>query len=207
MVDSTGASSGRAPDVGLDVTGSSARPSGGQGGRATVDDERLRAFVEGEYRQVVATVELVCGSLPAAEDAVQEAMARAWEKGDGDREIRNLAAWITTVALNLVRSQMRRWRCERRARDRLVPLQHSLPDGPSLGGEAVAVRQALLALPRRQREVTTLRYYLGLDVAEIAEWLGIGDGTVKAMLFRARQSLAVALADDPEPDDQELDDA
>ena len=33
-----------------------------------------------------------------------------------------LPAWVTTVALNLARSQMRRWRSERRARDRLGPL-------------------------------------------------------------------------------------
>jgi RNA polymerase sigma-70 factor (ECF subfamily) len=189
MVDVTGAAGDRAPRGGRDDT------------RPNVDNERLRAFVDGEYHQVVATVELVCGSLPAAEDAVQEAMARAWEKGDGGREIRNLAAWITTVSMNLVRSQMRRWRCERRARERLVPLQRSMPDAPSASGDAYAVRQALVALPRRQREVTALRYYLGLDVAEIAEWLGISDGTVKAMLFRARQSLASALADEEEHDD------
>jgi RNA polymerase sigma factor (sigma-70 family) len=58
------------------------------------------------------------------------------------------------------------------------------------------VREALRALPRRQREVTVLRYYLGLDVREIAARLGIADGTVKAMLFRARQALAQTLGDD-----------
>jgi RNA polymerase sigma-70 factor (ECF subfamily) len=189
MVDETGATPVGAPGAGRDVA------------RTDVDGARLREFVDGEYHQVVATVEMVCGSLPAAEDAVQEAMARAWEKSGGGMEIRNLAAWITTVSLNLVRSQMRRWRCERRARERLAPLQRSLPDAPAASGDAYAVRQALIALPRRQREVTALRYYMGLDVAEIAEWLGISDGTVKAMLFRARQALAVALADHEEPDD------
>jgi DNA-directed RNA polymerase specialized sigma24 family protein len=44
--------------------------------------------------------------------------------------------------------------------------------------------------------VTVLRYYLGLDVREIAAHLEIAEGTVKAMLFRARQSLAVTLGDD-----------
>ena len=62
-----------------------------------------------------------------------------------------------------------------------------------------AVRQALSRLPRRQREVTVLRYYGGLDVREIAAWLGIAEGTVKAMLFRARQSLADALRDSEPP--------
>lgn len=159
-------------------------------------DARLQSFVADEYRQVVATVEFVCGSLATAEDAVQEAMARAWEREARGETIDRLAAWVTTVALNLARSQMRRWRSERKAHSRLAPLQRDLPDAPSASGDAHAVREALRALPRRQREVTALRYYLGLDVAAIAAWLGIGEGTVKAQLFRARQGLADALRDD-----------
>ena len=166
------------------------------------DDDRMRAFVDGEYRQVVATVALVCGSVATAEDSVQEALARAWEQTARGKEIDRLAAWVTTVALNLARSQMRRWRSERRARTRLGALRPELPDATGASGDAYAIRQALLALPRRQREVTALRYYLGLDVRGIAEHLGIAEGTVKAMLYRARQSLAVAL-DDTQDDDQE----
>ena len=83
--------------------------------RRAVDDARLRAFIATEYRKVVATVELVCGSLPTAEDAVQEAMARAVGARRRGEQIDRLPAWITTVALNLARSQMRRWKAERRA--------------------------------------------------------------------------------------------
>jgi RNA polymerase sigma factor (sigma-70 family) len=127
----------------------------------------------------------------------------AWERGARGEEIRSLPAWVTTVSLNLARSQMRRWRCERRARDRLVPLEHAEPDAPAASGDAFAVREALRSLPRRQREVTALRYYLGLDVAAIAARLGISTGTVKSLLFRARQSLADALADtDPTEEEQ-----
>ena len=168
------------------------RALGGQ-----VDDEPIRSFLDGEYARVVATVALVCGSVATAEDSVQEALARAWERLDRGDPIDRLAAWVTTVALNLARSQMRRWRSERRARDRLGPLRDDLSDAPAASGDAHAVREALRALPRRQREVTVLRYYLGLDVREIAAHLGIAEGTVKAMLFRARRSLAVLL-DEPE---------
>jgi RNA polymerase sigma-70 factor (ECF subfamily) len=160
-----------------------------------VDDARLRTFVATEYRHVVGTVELVCGSLATAEDAVQEAMARAVERSRRGEPIDRLAAWVTTVALNLARSQVRRWSAERRARDRLGPPRPA-PDGPGLSAEAHAVREALARLPRRQREVTVLRYYAGLDVAEIAARLEISPGNVKALLFRARQTLAVVLHDD-----------
>jgi RNA polymerase sigma-70 factor (ECF subfamily) len=166
-------------------------------------DARLERFVEDDYRQVVATVEFVCGSLATAEDAVQEAMARAWERVARGDEIDRLAAWITTVALNLARSQMRRWRSERTAHSRLAPLRRDLPDAPGASGDAHAVREALRSLPRRQREVTALRYYLGLDVAAIAAWLGIGEGTVKAQLFRARQALAEVLRDDIDDDPED----
>jgi RNA polymerase sigma-70 factor (ECF subfamily) len=177
-----------------------ARTLGGQ-----VDDDRIREFVDGEYARVVATVALVCGSAATAEDSVQEALARAWERLDRGDGIDRLAAWVTTVALNLARSQMRRWRSERRARDRLGPLRDDLSNAPAASGDAHAVREALQALPRRQREVTVLRYYLGLDVREIAARLGIAEGTVKAMLFRARQSLAVLLDDDADDRDGEVD--
>ena len=161
---------------------------------------RIRAFVDRDYRQVVATVALVCGSTATAEDAVQEALARAWEQTARGYTIERFPAWITTVALNLARSQMRRWRSERRARSRLQATRLETHDATAASGDAYAVRQALLALPRRQREVTVLRYYLGLDVCTIADHLRIAEGTVKAMLFRARQSLADAL-DDGSSDD------
>ncbi len=87
---------------------------------------------------------------------------------------------------------------------RLGALRPEIHDVTGASGEAYAIREALLALPRRQREVTALRYYLGLDIRAIAEYLGIAEGTVKAMLYRARQSLAVTL-DDTRDDEQEHD--
>jgi RNA polymerase sigma-70 factor (ECF subfamily) len=58
------------------------------------------------------------------------------------------------------------------------------------------VRRVLGDLPRRQREVVVLHYYLGLPVLEIAETLGVSEGTVKSTLFRARHAMAVALGED-----------
>jgi RNA polymerase sigma-70 factor (ECF subfamily) len=63
------------------------------------------------------------------------------------------------------------------------------------------VTAALAGLPRRQREVTVLRYYLGMNVAETASALGVGEGTVKTSLHRARIALAAALG---EPNDEEV---
>jgi RNA polymerase sigma-70 factor (ECF subfamily) len=57
----------------------------------------------------------------------------------------------------------------------------------------VEVARALAALPRREREVAVLRYLLGFDTEETADALGVGEGTVKSSLSRARTHLAEAL--------------
>ena len=45
-----------------------------------VDEVAIREFLHTDYPRLVAAVALACGSRPAAEDAVQEALLRAWER-------------------------------------------------------------------------------------------------------------------------------
>lgn len=136
------------------------------------------------------------GSRAAAEDAAQEALARAWERSDRGESIDNLAGWVTTVSMNLSRSALRRRRAEARARGRL-PAGGTAPTPEDL----VDLERAVAALPRRQREAVSCRYYLGLDTAGTALAMAVSEGTVKTSLFRARAALAAALALDDEPTD------
>jgi RNA polymerase sigma factor (sigma-70 family) len=155
-----------------------------------VTEVDIQEFIAADYGRLVAAVALVTGSRVAAEDAVQEALARAWEQSEKGKTIESLAAWVTTVSLNVARTGVRRLFAEQRARARL-----GRPDAhdPADPGTALDVRRALAGLTRRQREVTVLRYYAGLDLAAIGDTLGITGGSVKTLLFRARESLAVAL--------------
>ena len=164
-----------------------------------VDEGAIREFLHTSYPRLVAAVALACGSRPAAEDAVQEALLRAWERSEKGQELDSLEAWVTTVALNLSRSGLRRLRSERRARARLAAPRGIEPDVQRLD-----VERALSTLPRRQREAVVLRYYLQLDTREVASALGIGEGTVKSTLFRARAALATALgiSEDEEANDR-----
>jgi RNA polymerase sigma-70 factor, ECF subfamily len=147
----------------------------------------------------VAGVALITGSRGAAEDAVQEALARAWERSERGEHIENLAAWVTRVAVNLSKSRLRRMRVEAKHRVDVAPTP--VGDGGSSSDARIDIRRALAALPRRQRETTVLRYYLGLNVAEIAATLELNEGTVKTSLFRARQALAKALGEPAEEED------
>jgi RNA polymerase sigma-70 factor (ECF subfamily) len=156
-----------------------------------LDETEIREFLRVGYPRVVAAVALVSGSRPAAEDAVQEALLRAWERSERGDEIDSLPRWVTTVALNLTRSGIRRAIAERRARRRLVAASTGGVPGPS--GDRLDVDRALAGLPRRQREVAVLRYLLDMDTREAAEAMSVNEGTVKSQLAHARRALAAAL--------------
>ena len=159
-----------------------------------MDENEIRRFLRCEYPRVVNAVALICDSHAAAEDAVEEALARAWLQLQRGQTIDSLVAWVTAVAMNEARGGMRRRRAEDRACRRLAERwQPSVGSDPSRGAEAEDLRSALSRLPRRQREVTVLRYFLGFSTAEIAETLGVDQGTVKTCLHRARHTLAIAL--------------
>jgi RNA polymerase sigma-70 factor (ECF subfamily) len=134
-----------------------------------------------------------------AEDAVQEALARMWERAERGERFESVSSWVAKVALNLARSRWRRIVAERKAWGALG----SPAPAPPPDAEAEDVRRALRRLPRRQREVTVLRYYAGFEVKEIARMLGVSEGTVKTSLFRARERLVRSLS---EPDSEETSD-
>jgi len=155
-------------------------------------DEDLSHFLRGPYASILRAVALVTGDVAAAQDAVHEAIARAWERR---REIEHLDRWVVTTALNLARSRHRKLRRES---------QGPVPERAAAGGSeelSVDFQRVLARLPRRQREVVILHYVLDMSVSDVAAALGLSEGGTKHALFRARESLANALVlDAPEVD-------
>ena len=162
-----------------------------------MDEVELREFLRERYPRLVGAVALVTGDAASAEDAIQEAIVRAWERTERGEQIVALDRWVTTVALNLSRSRLRRLRVERLARPKLVAAPPVQP-----GGDRVDIARALAELPRRQREVAVLRYVLDLSTQEIAKQMRTSEGTVKSQLFKARAHLADALSLVEDPDEE-----
>ena len=158
-----------------------------------LDEPELRQFLRTDYPRLVAAVALVSGSRSAAEDAVQEALLRAWERTRRGHQLGSLSAWVATVALNLSRSGIRRRIAERKLRPRLTV---RYIDAPSV--DELDVSRAIAQLPRRQREAVVLRYLLDMNTAEVAETMRVSEGTVKSQLARARSALAEILEVDEE---------
>jgi RNA polymerase sigma-70 factor (ECF subfamily) len=117
--------------------------------------------------------------------------ARAWEQLKRGHVIDVLEAWVRTVALNVARGRFRRQKTEKRAQSRLLSLGVADRDATAV----LDVRRALATLPRRQREITVLFYFLDLPVEEIAQELRVAPGTVRATLHRSRHALAELLGD------------
>lgn len=150
----------------------------------------LDAFVTSEYSKVVAAVGLITGNRQDAADAVQDALVGFLAKPPA-RRIDNIAAWITVVAANRARDLMRSRAAESRAFAKVGVSDETV--GLELSGLDVDVHSALAALPDRQRQVCVLHYLLDQSVVQIADGLGVSEGTVKTQLHRARTSLAARL--------------
>ena len=132
----------------------------------------LQDFVRTGYTRAVRSVALLTHDMDSAQDAVDEAIARAWERLVRGRRIDCIPAWITTVAMNVARS---RWYRKRRAPN---PLDSHIADEPSDAESRIVVRDLIGKLSRRQQEVVVLHYLIDLDINTTADHLGI-DATLR----------------------------
>ncbi|HET7431414.1 MAG TPA: SigE family RNA polymerase sigma factor [Nocardioides sp.] len=158
-------------------------------------DEALELLYAAHWRRLVRLAVLLVHDQGAAEEIVQDCFvavhARWGRLHDPDRGL----AYLRQSVVNRSRSHLRHLAVVRRHAEREV-----LPD-PVAGADHSAhdaarretVLDALRRLPRRQREVLALRYYLDLSEAEIAETLGISRGAVKSHASRGAAALRAEL--------------
>ncbi len=158
----------------------------------------IEAFLEQHSQRLVGALTLITGSRATAEDALQDALVKAWDRKD--QPIDQLAAWITVVATNQARSGWRRSQAEQRALTK-VGGRATRDAAPTLEPDE-ALHAALRALPERERQVAVMHYVLDQSVAQVAAALGVTDGTVKTLLSRARAHLAARLGVTDDGDDR-----
>lgn len=115
------------------------------------------------------------------EDALQNALLRAWEKRSTLREERYFRTWLTRILINSCKETLRRQRRESPSAD--------FPEAAAPQGGNPALWESLRALDEKYRVIVVLHYRDGYSVREIASILRVPESTVKTRLFRARQQL------------------
>ncbi len=143
------------------------------------------------HLELVRLALLMVGDLATAEDVVQDAFERLHRRWHGLREPANALAYARASVLNGCRSVHRRSAVARKYRPRLASAPEvASPDEASAAADRGELGAMLRTLSRRQREVLVLRYYLDLDVAEIAAMLKIAPSAVRSTCTRRLAALA-----------------
>jgi RNA polymerase sigma-70 factor, ECF subfamily len=144
----------------------------------------LEALYRERYPRFVATAAAIAGP-EQAHDAVQDAFARALRARRAPADADGLERYVWRIVANTAKDALKR-RPEASLDEALA--LHAIDQARD-----PAIAEALRGLPPRRRAVVFLFHLADLSLAEIAELLGISQGTVSATLAQAREALRQAL--------------
>jgi RNA polymerase sigma-70 factor, ECF subfamily len=134
-----------------------------------------------------------------AEDAVQETLVIAWRELPRLRDPDRFESWLTRLLVNAAYAEAKRVR-RYAANIRVLPVDGpQVPDEAGLVADRDQLERGFRRLPPEQRAVLVMRHYLGLEPAEIAQTLGIAEGTARSRLFYAHRAMRAALEADSRP--------
>lgn len=171
--------------------------------RAARGDRAAFAALVARHAARAASIAVrVSGNRSDAEEIVQEAFLRAWQKApdwQAQADHANGAAvstWLYRVVVNLCLDRRRRpaWDGIEAAGDIADPAPGAFA-AVAHGEAARRVAAAVAALPERQRAALTLCHYENLSNAEAAAILDLSVGAVESLLVRARRTLRAKLDD------------
>lgn len=158
--------------------------------REPVQDRDFAEFYAATNRAATAQVYAMIGNWHEAQEAVQEAYARALARWRQVSTYDDPLAWVRTVAY---RVSVSRWR---KAKRMVFATQQDTEGVPAPMENHVALVTGLQQLPAAQREALVLHYLADLPVAQIAAQLGVPEGTIKARLSRGRTAMAQLLGEE-----------
>lgn len=170
-----------------------------QSGDATAFPELFRRYSP----RILQYTRRMVGADARAEELTQDVFTQVYRFRDRYRPESKFATWIFTIATNLCLNDLRR--PERRLRVDIwnTPPEDESREGPPLPDPdartpeegaasremALRLQAAIAGLPPKQRAALTLSRFDGLAYQDVANALGCTEGAVKALVFRATQTL------------------
>ena len=157
------------------------------------DEAAFVDLIRGRSNRLFAIAQRMLRDIDRAEDALQDALVIAWRDLRGVRDPDRFDAWLTRLLVNVCLTQATRER-RRTANLRVLPV-----DGPAAPDDFLTIadrdllERGFRRLTPEQRAILVLRHFLGYDLSEIAEILGIPAGTARSRLFHAHRAMRAAL--------------
>jgi RNA polymerase sigma-70 factor (ECF subfamily) len=157
-------------------------------------DRLFEEFFELEQEGLLRLLWMVTGSLQEAEDIMQEAFLRVWERWPKVSTMDSPAGYLHRTAMNVFRNRYRRARLAVRKVVGVAPPV----DAFGAADDRVTVSNALARLTPKQRAAVVLTDLLGYSAEEAARMLGIRGSTVRSLSSMARAAMrnAEELADE-----------
>ena len=148
------------------------------------------------YDRLFALAQRILRDADRSDDAVQECLVRAWRDVRGLRDTGSWDVWLRRLLINACYDEGRRQRS--RAREiHLLPLDRAAPgDAANDLADRDQLERGFRRLPIEQRAVLVMHHYLGLRLPEIAQTLGIPEGTVRSRLHYATLAMRAVLEAD-----------
>ncbi len=159
------------------------------------DHEAFEVLATSAGDRLYAVARLILRSTDLAEDAVQEALVRAWQQLPSLRDPDRFDAWLHRLVVNACADQgrqLRRWSQQVRP----LPLDAAISDDTKSVADREQLERGFSRLKPEQRAVVVLHYYSGFSAAEIARILGIPEGTARSRLHYATEAMRAALQAD-----------
>jgi RNA polymerase sigma factor (sigma-70 family) len=156
------------------------------------EEQALSSILGSLYPWARRLAYFLTGDASAADDLVQDAFVEAVRRPPTPPTEETFRAWLRVVIMRMHLRRRRRLVLEART---LLRLAGGGEEAPRLSEDSVVLIAALRRLGSRQRACVVLRYYEDLPEAEIADVLGIREGTVKAHLAQARSRLRELLGE------------
>jgi RNA polymerase sigma-70 factor (ECF subfamily) len=169
---------------------------------AAGDPTAFEALVERHRSMVYRVAYQFAGNHHDAEDIAQEVFIKAYRSLDKFRQDAQLSSWLYRIVMNACIDHRRRQSPAgsapfgEEAEHRLLntPEERPDPEDRAYAGELGEVLESEISrLPHGQRVVFIMRHHQGLKLGEIAEALGLAEGTVKRQLHAAVHRLRHAL--------------
>jgi RNA polymerase sigma-70 factor (ECF subfamily) len=145
----------------------------------------FESFFEAESTTLFRRLWLVTGNKAEAEEIMQDAFLKLWERWDRVQQVDDLAGYLYRTAMNVFR---RRYQRAAMAMKRTVGVGPGV-DEFALADERQVIRKALAGLSPRQRAALVLTEMLGFSANEAARALGVRASTVRALAFQGRAAL------------------